>query len=211
MECSGHLHRAVVMNQAAAKPLDPQLLARTSPEFASFLSLAVRDSGMNRQQVQPINAHYRLLQPDGTVVFGLRYADQVWQGEARVPLATLIEPYLADDPVHWILKIWTCPDLQSLKTLLGQLPAVVRFERGADDKLHGHVIPATVTLPLIEMLQKGQYILDNQELVTDAITRTLGIRLRVVTLFKNERQRPPRAASPDDPATFNQTLVDWRK
>lgn len=166
---------------------DADRLAQEDPNFAAFLAQALNDSGESARNIAVDEALYRLVEPDGAVHFDLGYRDVVPVNGQNREVAEFIRAYLDYDLVQITHGLWRLTSWDELREYLFALGGIVRFERSLDDSAAGHIIPAETTMVAVNAIQQGIYMLDNAELVTDSITRTLGLRRKVVMMNRSQR------------------------
>ena len=99
-----------------------------------------------------------------------------------------------------IHSLWRLETFDEVKVWLKALQVVVRLAHDFEGQLRGHLLLAESIIPMVETVERKDYVLPNGDMASDAITRNLGIRAKVFAL--DRQRRSPRA--PSD----NNTIMD---
>lgn len=161
-------------------------------EGERFTEYAVAQCGGNqRPKLEDLPfVTFRYVQPDGVLRFDLRHDSLVDIGEQTCPLHCLLETQWPFDHAALARAVWNCQCSEALIQLLEAMQVVVRFGVDLDGVVQGHAVSAAFCIALIRKLQAGQGVLPNGDPITDALTRCLGIRNRVVQLMLHQRREP---------------------
>lgn len=178
-----------VLNRFLSSPEQVQEAQRTSPEFQEFLALALKSSGVDPRSVDAAKARYRVADAANGVREDLNYDDPIHAGGNQHSLRSLLAVHADVDRDRLVHGLWKVQSFAELKEFLAALRAIVRYAHDLDGQLHGHVLLAETLVPMVESVENRQYVLDNGDMASDAITRNLGLRAKVFALDRSG-QRP---------------------
>ena len=147
-----------------------------SADFRSFLALAEKSCGEPPSRVDLSKANFRIADARNGQKDGLRVTDTVLAQGQPVPIATLLEASLQIDRVRLIHSLWKLDSFEEVKSWLT-----------------GHLLLSETIIPMVETVERKDYVLPNGDMASDAITRNFGIRAKVFALDRARRQ--PRASS----------------
>ena len=158
---------------------------RSSAEFRDFLALALKSSGADPRGVDVAKARYRVADAANGVREDLGYEDSVLAGGGQHRLSNLLAVHSEVERDRLIHALWKVQNFAELKELLAAVRAIVRYAHDLDGQLHGHVLLAETLVPMVESVENRQYVLDNGDMASDAITRNLGLRAKVFALDRS--------------------------
>ncbi|ROH89687.1 hypothetical protein ED208_11230 [Stagnimonas aquatica] len=162
---------------------------RESASFRDFLALALKSSGADPRGLDMAGARYRVADALNGVRDELALDDRILIGASEVSLRELLTVHAEVERERLIHAIWRLDDFAELKEFLLALRAIVRYALDLDGQLHGHVLLAETLIPMIESVERRQYVLDNGDKASDAITRNLGLRAKVFALDRSGQER----------------------
>lgn len=162
---------------------------RESASFRDFLALALKSSGADPRSLDMAGARYRIADALNGVRDELALDDRILVGASETTLRDLLAVHAEVERERLIHAIWRLDDFAELKEFLLGLRAIVRYALDLDGQLHGHVLLAETLIPMIESVERRQYVLDNGDKASDAITRNLGLRAKVFALDRSGQER----------------------
>ena len=162
---------------------------RESASFRDFLALALKSSGADPRSLDMAGARYRIADALNGVRDELALDDRILVGASETTLRDLLAVHAEVERERLIHAIWRLDDFAELKEFLLGLRAIVRYALDLDGQLHGHVLLAETLIPMIESVERRQYVLDNGDKASDAITRNLGLRAKVFALDRSGEER----------------------
>lgn len=172
--------------------------APRSANSEAFVLDACRHSGLDPRSIKPHEAQYRLIDSEGGLQTGLSFSSGLEADGEPLRLGDYIAAQLRHDPEALARAVWATESFAELKVFLRALRALVRYSREADGRLRGDVIPCLLIERLIERIEQGETLNNNGDLLSDAITRALGLR-RKVLLLDYGRRRQESARDGDKP------------
>jgi len=158
---------------------------RQSELFRDFLALSLKSSGVDPRTVDMAKARYRVADVSNGVREDLGYDDVILAGGGSHSLRELLAPHLEVSRELLIHAVWRADNFAELKELLAALRSVVRYAHDLDGQLHGHVLLAETLVPMVESVERHEYVLNNGDMASDAITRNLGLRAKVFALDRS--------------------------
>lgn len=164
---------------------------RNSPLFRDFLALAQKSSGVDPRSVDMSKARYRVADSANGVRERLGYDDVILAGGGNHTLRELLAAHSEIERERLIHGLWKAENFAELKEFLAALRAIVRYAHDLDGQLHGHVLLAETLVPMVESVENHQYVLDNGDMASDAITRNLGLRAKVFALDRSGQRVNP--------------------
>lgn len=162
---------------------------RESSSFRDFLALALKSSGADPRSLDMAGARYRIADALNGVRDELALDDRILVGASETTLRDLLAVHAEVERERLIHAIWRLDDFAELKEFLLGLRAIVRYALDLDGQLHGHVLLAETLIPMIESVERRQYVLENGDKASDAITRNLGLRAKVFALDRSGQER----------------------
>lgn len=162
---------------------------RESASFRDFLALALKSSGADPRSLDMAGARYRVADALNGVRDELALDDRILVGASETTLRDLLAVHAEVERERLIHAIWRLDDFAELKEFLLGLRAIVRYALDLDGQLHGHVLLAETLIPMIESVERRQYVLENGDKASDAITRNLGLRAKVFALDRSGQER----------------------
>lgn len=174
-----------VLHRFLSSPEQVQEAQRSSAEFGEFLSLALKSSGVDPRSIDVTKARYRVADAANGVREDLNYDDSIHAGGGQHSLSSLLGVHAQVDRDRLIHALWKVQNFAELKEYLAALRAIVRYAHDLDGQLHGHVLLAETLVPMVESVENRQYVLDNGDMASDAITRNLGLRAKVFALDRS--------------------------
>lgn len=164
-------------------------LQADSPALQSFVIDARNHSGLDPTSLDPDEAEYSLLLPDGRQD-SLRLDSAVLlEGEDR-PLRRILAPQLRYDQASLARAIWAVESFDGLQEFLRALRVLLRYSRaGPDARLTACVVPIAETLARVARIAGGETTGSGGELLADSVTRSLGLRRKLLLLDYQRRLR----------------------
>ena len=155
--------------------------------FNEFHQQTLKCSGLDPAGVALDTVQYSFTDGQGVLQQQKRIDDLVWSFGERVSLAKLLAPQVAVQRVKIIHAVWAAEHFVALKQLVRALSVVVRISEVDSGGLKGLVMFADALLPMIESVERREYVLANGEMASDSVTRTLGLRAKVFALDRARR------------------------
>ncbi|MES2682039.1 MAG: hypothetical protein V4650_00830 [Pseudomonadota bacterium] len=183
-----------------ASPQEVEIALQIDPDFKAFLALANKSGGERRQVADLVTARFRVVEPRVGVRDDLSLDDTIAVWGQPQTIRQLIAPSLSVDSTQLIHSLWRLETFDEVKVWLKAMQVVVRLAHDFEGTLRGHVLLAEAIIPMIETVERKEYVLPNGDMASDAITRNLGIRAKVFAL--DRQRRTPRSA------TGNSTIMD---
>lgn len=159
--------------------------------FRDFLALALKSSGVDPRMVDMARARYRVADSANGVREGLNYDDPILAGGGSHSLRDLLQAHAEIDRDVLVHGLWRAENFSELKEYLAALRAIVRYAHDLDGQLHGHVLLAETLVPMVESVERHEYVLANGDMASDAITRNLGLRAKVFALDRSGQRVNP--------------------
>ena len=174
-----------------AEPRDVEIALQLNPDFKAFLALASKSGGERLPLADLATARFRVMEPRVGMRDDLQLDDSItaW-GQPRT-IRELITPGLAVDQTQLIHSLWRLETFEEVKVWLKAVQAVVRLAHDFEGELRGHLILAEAIIPMVETVERKDYVLPNGDMASDAITRNLGIRAKVFALDRQRRTPRP--------------------
>lgn len=176
----------------AAGALQPE-----SPALQAFVIDARSHSGLDPVALDPAQAHYSLLLPEGRQD-GLDLDSPVRIDSRRLPLQQALAPQLRYDQASLARALWAINSFEELQNFLRALRVLLRYSRAEPDApLTACVVPVGETLERVARIGNGETTGSGGELLVDSITRSLGLRRKILLLDYQQRlQGRDRAQGP---------------
>ncbi len=183
------MHMTQTPPPLAALATREELMAalETSEGFRDFYEQTCKCSGTDPALVALESVYFSFTDGQGYLHENRRLDDLAWVGGSQVSLATLLAPQRGVDRGRIIHAIWSLETFPALKALISELACVVRYGSDAEGKVLGQVTFSDALLPMIESVERREYVLANGSMASDSITRTLGLRAKVFALDRARR------------------------
>lgn len=165
-----------------------------NPDFKGFLALALKSSGEALGDQDLSSICFRVADSRAGLRDDLGLDDMVVCWGQSVRIRDLIAGHGAIDRTQLVHSLWRLESFEEIKAWLKALRVVVRLARDLDGRLRGHILPAEAIIPMVETVERRDYVLPNGDMASDAITRNLGIRAKVFALDR-QRRTPRQTAS----------------
>lgn len=160
-----------------------------SAALQSFIIDARSHSGLDPTGLDPAQASYSLLLPEGRQD-GLDLGSALTLDGETLPLGLAIQPQLRYDQASLARALWAVDSFAALRGFLGALRVLLRYGRDTPDApLSACVLPVGDTLQRIARIEQGENTGSGGELLIDSITRSLGLRRKLLLLDYQQRQR----------------------
>lgn len=172
-----------------------EALLASAPAFREFLEQALNSSGSDPQEIDLRQARYRYTDPRGVAHEREAASELVLLGSNRVSYEELLAPQLAVERKRLIHALWCIDSFEQLKAFLLVLGGIVRYSVAADGTVSGHLLLSAAIIPMIENVERREYVLANGDMASDAITRGLGLRAKVFALDRQSRTQKPEEPS----------------
>ena len=160
-----------------------------TPALQSFVIDARSHSGLDPAGLDPSTATYTLLLP-GDTLEGLDLDHPVTLDGETLPLGLILAPQLRYDHASLARALWAVDSFPDLQGFLGALRVLLRFSRAEPGApLTACVLPVAETQQRIARVEQGETTGSGGELLIDSITRSLGLRRKLLLLDYQQRQR----------------------
>lgn len=163
-----------------------QALAQSS-DFRNFLSLAEKNSGEPLKTLNLAEVRFRIMDAHNGTLEQLALTDTVLALGQPVQIGDLIAASVQVDRTRLIHSLWQLDTFDEAKVWLSAMRALVRVVPDAEGQLHGHLLLAETLLPMVETVERRDYVLPNGDMASDAITRNHGVRAKVFALDRARR------------------------
>lgn len=163
--------------------------APRSANSEAFVADACRHSGLDPRGIKPHEAIYRLIDSEGSLQTGLSFSSNLDADGRQLRLGDFIANQLRHDPEALARAVWALASFAELRAFLGALGGLVRFSREADGQLRGDVVPCLLIQQLVERIEQGETLSARGDLLSDAVTRALGLRRKLLLLDYSRRQQ----------------------
>ncbi|TAJ53530.1 MAG: hypothetical protein EPO48_05845 [Nevskiaceae bacterium] len=163
--------------------------AQRSANSEAFVQDACRHSGLPPKSIKPHEAQYRLIDSEGGLQTGLSFSSGLEVDGEPLRLGDYIAAQLRHDTEALARAVWAIESFGELRTFLHSLRGLVRYQLEADGRLRGDVIPCLLIERLIERIEQGESLNSNGDLLSDAVTRALGLRRKVLLLDYGRRRQ----------------------
>jgi len=167
-----------------------EVALRFDADFNQFLSLGLRSSGEPANEVDVAAARYRIMDARLGLRDNLHIDEAVLAGGQPTPIRELISAHCEIERSRLIHSLWRLETFDETKAWLKAMGAIVRFAHDMDRELRGHLLLAETIIPMVETVERKDYVLPNGDMASDAITRNLGIRAKVFALDRQRRSAP---------------------
>lgn len=181
------------ISEFLATPAVIQQALEHDEDFQGFYSLALKSSGESAVQADIRSALFRVAEPGVGVRENLTVRDRVRIFGQPTAISELIEVYGHFLQIQLIHSLWRLDTFEEVKLWLRSLKVVLRLANDPDGKLRGTLLPVESILPMVEAVERKDYVLLNGDMASDAITRAFGIRAKIFTL--DRMRRLPRGAT----------------
>lgn len=175
--------------------------APRSANSESFVADACRHSGLDPRNLKPHEASFRLIDSAGALQTGLSFSSALDADGKPLRLGDFIAGQLRHTPENLARAVWALGSFEELRAFLGALRGLVRFSHEADGQVRGDVVPCLLIQHLVERIEQGETLSQRGDLLSDAITRGMGLRRKVLLLDYSRRQQEsaPRGNPPMGP------------
>lgn len=173
---------------------DVQAALAHSDDFRGFLALAQKSSGEEPRSELLASVRFRLSDGRTGLRDDLTLDDVVISWGQPVRIRDVIADSVGINRVKLIHSLWRLETFEEIKAWLKALRTVVRLAHDLDGGLRGHILLAETIIPMVETVERRDYVLPNGDMASDAITRNLGIRAKVFALDRL-RRTPRQVAS----------------
>lgn len=161
-------------------------------DFKGFLDLALKSGGEPTSGKNLSQVRFRIADPRQGMLEDLRLDDSVTAWGQSVPIRELISVAASVDRVHLVHSLWKLESFEQVNAWLKAVKCLLRLAYDLNGSLCGHLLLAEAIIPMVETVERKDYVLPNGDMASDAITRNLGIRAKVFAL--DRARRIPRAA-----------------
>lgn len=168
-------------------PEQVALAQRHDPDFQGFLAVALKSSGEQAHKLDVSTSRFRIVDGRLGTLDDLQIDDMVSVAGQPVAIRELIDSSLTIDRVHLIHSLWRLDSFEQVKTWLGAMRVLVRFAYDMEGQLQGHLLLAETIIPMVETVERKEYVLPNGDMASDAITRNYGVRAKVFALDRASR------------------------
>ena len=160
-------------------------------DFKGFLDLALKSGGEQAFGKNMSQVRFRIADPRQGLLDDLRIDDCVTVWGKPMPIRELIAVTLTVERTQLVHSLWKLESFDEVNAWLKAIKCLLRLSYDLDGKLHGHLLLAEAIIPMLETVERKDYVLPNGDMASDAITRNLGIRAKVFAL--DRARRTPRA------------------
>lgn len=160
---------------------------RVDADFSQFLALALKNSGESVTAAQASVARYRIIDARLGLRDELRADEVIACAGKPVLIRELVAACCDVDRTQLVHSLWRLQTFDEIKAWLKALRAVVRYAYNVEGELRGHLLLSETIVPMVETVERRDYVLPNGDMASDAITRNLGIRAKVFALDRQYR------------------------
>lgn len=164
---------------------------QNSSGFRDFLALAVKSSGLDPRSVDFTRARFRVADPVHGSRDNLRHHQTLAVEGRDVLIHELLAVHRDVKREQLVYALWALSDFDQIKDFLRATRALVRYAQDVSGDIHGHILLAESLIPMIDTVERREYILANGDMASDAITRNLGLRAKVFALDRERRAKEP--------------------
>lgn len=175
------------ISEILATPAVIQQALEHDADFQGFYALALKSSGESATQADVLAALFQVVEPGLGLRENLTVRDRIRVFGQPTPISELIEPYGHFLQIQLIHSLWRLQTFEQIKLWLKSLKVVLRLATDQDGKLHGNLLLAESIIPMVEAVERKDYVLLNGDMASDAITRAFGIRAKVFALDRLRR------------------------
>ncbi len=160
---------------------------QSDADFQGFLALVEKSSG-ERVPLQALSkARFRVVDSRNGSIDDLTLTDTVLSSGQPVAIQDLIASTTGIERARLAHSLWRLDSFEGVKAWLKAVLAVVRLAHDLEGQLRGHILLAEIIIPMVEAVERKEYVLPNGDMASDAITRNLGIRAKVFALDRARR------------------------
>ncbi len=178
---------APALENLLAAPEQVAFARASSEDFKAFLALAQKSSGEPLNAANLAAARYRIVDARLGSRDDLTLDSIVTCWGLPIRIEELLAGIATVDRVQLIHSLWRLETFEDIKQWLKALRVTVRLVYGVEGHLHGHLLLAETIIPMVETVERKDYVLPNGDMASDAITRNLGIRAKVFALDRLRR------------------------
>ena len=175
------------ISEFLATPANIQQALEHDADFQGFYDLAVKSSGESAVQADIRGALFRVAEPGVGVRENLTVRDRIRVFGQPTAISELVEVYGHFLQIQLIHSLWRLETFDEIKLWLRSLKVVLRLASDLDGQLRGNLLLAESIIPMVEAVERKDYVLLNGDMASDAITRAYGIRAKVFTLDRARR------------------------
>ena len=170
-----------------ASPDEVETTLRVDADFSQFLAVAQKNSGEQVTSLQATVARYRIIDARLGVRDDLRVDEIITSAGKPTAIRDLVAACCEIDRPRLVHSLWRVQTFDEIKAWLRALRAVVRYAYNVEGDLRGHLLLSETIIPMVETVERREYVLPNGDMASDAITRNLGIRAKVFALDRQHR------------------------
>ena len=175
------------ISEFLATPAVIQQALEHDPDFQGFYELAIKSSGESAVQADIRGALFRVTEPGVGVRENLTVRDRIRIFGQPTLISDLIEVYGHFLQIQLVHSLWRLETFDEIKLWLRSLKVVLRLANDLDGQLRGSLLLAESIIPMVEVVERKDYVLLNGDMASDAITRAFGIRAKVFALDRARR------------------------
>ena len=175
------------ISEFLATPAVIQQALEHDPDFQGFYELAIKSSGESAVQADIRGALFRVTEPGVGVRENLTVRDRIRIFGQPTLISDLIEVYGHFLQIQLVHSLWRLETFDEIKLWLRSLKVVLRLANDLDGQLRGSLLLAESIIPMVEAVERKDYVLFNGDMASDAITRAFGIRAKVFALDRARR------------------------
>lgn len=183
---------AVAITLFLSPPAHIEQALLNDPDFKGFLDLALKSGGEQSFGKDLSQVLFRIADPRLGMLDDLRLHDSVTALGQLTPIRELIAVAATVDRIQLVHSLWKLESFDEVNAWLKSVKCLLRLAYDLDGRLRGHLLLAEAIIPMVETVERKDYVLPNGDMASDAITRNLGIRAKVFAL--DRARRTPRAA-----------------
>jgi len=170
-----------------APPEQVELARLTDGDFQGFLTLVQKSSGEIMPAQGLAAVRFRVMDALNGSRDDLTLSDTLISGGQPVRIEELVAVMAGTDRTQLAHSLWRLETFDEVKAWLRAVRALVRLAYDVDGQLRGHLLLAESIIPMVDTVERREYVLPNGDMASDAITRNLGVRAKVFALDRSRR------------------------
>lgn len=175
------------ISEFLATPAVIQQALEHDADFQGFYSLAVKSSGESAVQADIRGALFRVVEPGLGLRENLTVRDSIRIFGEATPISDLVELYRYFLQVQIIHSLWRLESFEAVTLWLRSMKVLLRLTQEPNGQLRGNLVLAESIIPMVEAIERKDYVLLNGDMASDAITRAFGVRAKVFALDRARR------------------------
>lgn len=163
---------------------------KDNAQFRDFLAQSERASGIDPATVDTRQAQYRIWIDNAVLGDTQAETAQVQPGRSTLTIGEWIGVHHQLPRRQLVHAVWRCDSFARIGDFLCALAVTVRYTQNTDGPVVGQVVPTDAICQMVQHIENSEYVLPTGEMASDCITRTLGLRAKVLSLDRIRRDKP---------------------